>query len=415
MSLPAIEVSHLTKRFVIHHDHSDSLKEILLGRITRRHERTEEFLALDDVSLSVPAGSVFGLIGPNGAGKSTLLKCLAKIYEPDSGSIVVRGRMSSLLELGTGFHPDLTGRENVFLNASILGLSRKAIAHRFDDIVAFAELERFIDNPIKTYSSGMVVRLGFSVATCVEPEILLVDEVLAVGDTRFKRKSRERMENLLTSGCTIVLVAHDLGTIRSLCTEAASLVDSKVRCLGTAADVVDDYTKLMAEADRAASGGAGQGGSDAGERFAAAGTIIRSSLLDAMGTEVDAVEPNAPFAVRVVVDAGRCPDEAILTLSLRSGDGTLLSFLTSNEVLSSLPSRGEVVAEATLDGLRLASGQYEVTVGVRDSRTGQIVDRADRALRFAVTGSSAAGYLTPVTTWTRRQVGSDLAAELRTR
>jgi ABC-2 type transport system ATP-binding protein len=411
---PAIEVSHLTKRFVIHHDHSDSLKEMLLGRITRRQERSEEFLALDDVSLSVPAGSVFGLIGPNGAGKSTLLKCLAKIYEPDAGSIVVRGRMSSLLELGTGFHPDLTGRENVFLNASILGLSRKAIARRFDDIVAFAELERFIDNPIKTYSSGMVVRLGFSVATCVEPEILLVDEVLAVGDTRFKRKSRERMENLLTSGCTIVLVAHDLGTIRSLCSEAASLVDSKVRCLGTAADVVDDYTKLMAEADRAASGGGGQGGSD-GERFAAAGTIVRSSLCDTSGAEVDAVEPSAPFVVRVVVDAARCPADAILTLSLRSGDGTLLSFLTSNEVLTSLPSHGEVVAEAALEGLRLASGQYEVTVGVRDARTSQIVDRADRAMRFAVTGKAAAGYVSPVTTWSRRELGSDVAAELRTR
>ena len=172
--------------------------------------RYEEFWALGDVSFEVAEGTTFGLIGHNGSGKSTLLKCLARILEPDQGTIRIDGQMSALLELGAGFHPELSGRENVYLNGSILGLSKRQIDRRFDDIVGFAGLERFIDTPVKNYSSGMYVRLGFSVAINVDPDMLLVDEVLAVGDEEFQRKCLERFAELRDAGKTIVVVTHSL-------------------------------------------------------------------------------------------------------------------------------------------------------------------------------------------------------------
>jgi ABC-2 type transport system ATP-binding protein len=182
---PVITVDHVSKRFRLYHERNQSLKASVLrgGRA-----RFEEFWALDDVSFEVPEGSTFGLIGENGSGKSTLLKCIARILRPDKGSISARGKLSALLELGAGFHPELSGRENVYLNGSILGLSKKQLDERFDEIVAFAGIEHFIDTPVKNYSSGMYVRLGFSVAINVDPDLLLIDEVLAVGDAEFQRK-----------------------------------------------------------------------------------------------------------------------------------------------------------------------------------------------------------------------------------
>jgi ABC-type polysaccharide/polyol phosphate transport system ATPase subunit len=390
----AIEVRSVSKRFILNHDHQDSWKEVLLHGLRRRRESREVFTALDDVSLEVEPGTVFGLIGPNGAGKSTLLKCLAHIYLPDSGSIRVNGRMSSLLELGTGFHPDLSGRENVYLNGSILGLPRKEIARRFDEIVGFAELERFIDNPIKTYSSGMVVRLGFSVATCIEPEVLLVDEVLAVGDTRFKRKSRQRMEELLTSGSTIVLVAHDLPTIKSLCRDAASLVDGRVRRVGDAADVVDDYLRLVADQP------------DDVDLADHRGALVSAHLLDEDLRPISVVELGERVVVRVVVDAARCPPAPTITLSLRSVDGALLSFFSSNDTDIDVSYEGQIAVDAVVDGLRLAPGPYDFTVGLRDGETKELVDRIDRAVEFTVEGPSRSGYVVPLTAWSAEPVVS---------
>ncbi|MGB9890866.1 MAG: ABC transporter ATP-binding protein, partial [Anaerolineae bacterium] len=178
----AIQFSNVSKKFTLHHERARSFQELAVGLVRRNNRSREEFWALRDVSFTVDHGETVGIIGPNGAGKSTVLKLISRIIEPTSGRIEVRGRIGALLELGAGFHPDLTGRENIYLNGSILGLSRAEIRRRLDDIIAFAELERFIDVPVKHYSSGMYVRLGFSVAVHTDPEILLVDEVLAVGD-----------------------------------------------------------------------------------------------------------------------------------------------------------------------------------------------------------------------------------------
>lgn len=203
--MAAVEVVNLWKKFRIYHERAISLKErvIFWGR-----QRAEDFWALKNINLTVPRGTTVGLIGRNGSGKSTLLKIINRILYPTEGEVRVRGRVSTLLELGAGFHPDFTGRENIFLNASILGLTRREIKERLDDIIAFAELGDFIDNPVRNYSSGMYMRLGFAVAVHVDPEILLIDEVLAVGDLAFQEKCLTRIRELQGQGKTIIFVTH---------------------------------------------------------------------------------------------------------------------------------------------------------------------------------------------------------------
>ncbi|MCP5026765.1 MAG: ABC transporter ATP-binding protein, partial [Actinomycetia bacterium] len=221
----AIIVEDVSKRFKLHHERVQSLKERII-RSGRNH--TEDFWALRDINLDIATGETVGLMGHNGSGKSTLLKIAGGILRPTTGSVTMNGRVASLLELGAGFHPDLTGRENVYLNASILGISKRDVDLRFDDIVSFAELEQFIDTPVKTYSSGMYVRLGFAVAVNVEPDILLVDEVLAVGDETFQRKCLDRVRQFQTDGRTIVIVSHSAEQIRQVCTRAVVLDHGQV-------------------------------------------------------------------------------------------------------------------------------------------------------------------------------------------
>ena len=237
MAAPAIEVNGVSKRFQLVKSRNSTLKGTIFNGF--RRASCEEFWALDDVSFEVPEGSTFGLVGHNGSGKSTLLKCLAQDPTgPTRARSRTRGAVSALLELGAGFHPELSGRDNVYLNASILGLCRKEVDRRFDDIVGFAGLERFIDTPVKNYSSGMYVRLGFAVAINVEPDILLVDEVLAVGDAEFQERCLAKFAEFRASGRTVVLVSHGMGNVRALCDQAVLLEHGKVIGEGTADDVV---------------------------------------------------------------------------------------------------------------------------------------------------------------------------------
>jgi lipopolysaccharide transport system ATP-binding protein len=235
----AIAVSKVWKKFRLYQEHSHSLKERV---IFWRRRPGDEFWALKDVTLEVPRGQTLGLIGANGSGKSTLLKVISRILYPDCGEVKVHGRVSTLLELGAGFHPDFTGRENIFLNASILGLGRRETRERLGDIIAFSELGGFIDNPIRSYSSGMYMRLGFSVAVHADPDVLLVDEVLAVGDLSFQRKCLERIRELQRRGTTIVLVTHVPEQVLTYCHQAAWLDRGQLRFVGPAADVVGMYT-----------------------------------------------------------------------------------------------------------------------------------------------------------------------------
>ncbi|MGV1034561.1 MAG: ABC transporter ATP-binding protein [Microbacteriaceae bacterium] len=201
----------------------------------------EDLWALQDVSFDVPEGSTFGLIGSNGSGKSTLLKCLAKIYYPNSGTITANGRLAAMLEVGSGFHPELSGRDNIFLNGSILGMSRKTIQQKFDEIVDFSGVEQFLDQPVKNYSSGMYVRLGFSVAISVDPDILVVDEVLAVGDAEFQAKCLGKFATFKAEGKTVIVVTHSEETLVEMCDQAAWLEKGTLRTLGPAKEVMGQY------------------------------------------------------------------------------------------------------------------------------------------------------------------------------
>jgi ABC-type polysaccharide/polyol phosphate transport system ATPase subunit len=237
-----IEIAGVSKQFRLYRERYTTLKERLVKFGVQRYE---PFWALRDVSLDIAGGETIGLIGANGSGKSTLLKIIAGILRPSSGSVSTRGRVGALLELGAGFHPDLTGRENVYLNASILGLSKKETDGHFDEIVAFAELEPFINNQVKHYSSGMYVRLGFAVAVHVNPEILLVDEVLAVGDEAFQRKCLDKVRQFQSEGRTIVFVTHAVDMVSEICARAAFLHHGQLMALGDSAEVVREFRETL--------------------------------------------------------------------------------------------------------------------------------------------------------------------------
>jgi lipopolysaccharide transport system ATP-binding protein len=237
----AISFDDVSKRFVLRHERAYTVLESMIGLVKPTRRRTEEFWALRDVSFEIVAGETFGIIGPNGAGKSTVLKLMARILEPTSGEVTVRGRISPLLELGAGFHPELTGRENVYLNAALFGVSQAEAQDRYDQIVEFSELRDFIDAPLKHYSSGMYMRLGFAVAANIIPDVLLVDEVLAVGDEAFQKKCLSKIEEFRREGRTIVFVSHDLPTVRRICHQALWLDRGQVRATGPSEQVVDDY------------------------------------------------------------------------------------------------------------------------------------------------------------------------------
>jgi len=243
----AIIVDHVSKRFKKYSRRGyTTLKDAVVKGHLFRFSRDRGYIeALKDVTFTVPQGTVLGIIGPNGAGKSTLLRLIAGIYRPSSGKIVVNGRVSALLNLGLGFHPELTGRENIIIGGLAMGLSRREIMKRMDEIIHFAELEDFIDAPVRTYSAGMYMRLAFSVAINVDPDVLLLDEVLAVGDAHFVEKSRARMDEFKKSGKTILLVTHDLPTAKNWCHQALWLDGGKIQALGKSTEVVDLYLRNL--------------------------------------------------------------------------------------------------------------------------------------------------------------------------
>jgi len=243
----AVVVDRVSKRFRLYHERNQTLKSAIMRRRRSRHE---DFWALRDISFEVPQGSTFALIGSNGSGKSTLLKCLAKIYAPTEGRISYSGRMAAMLEVGSGFHSELSGRENIFLNGSILGMSRKEITAKYDEIVAFSGVEQFIDQPVKNYSSGMYVRLGFSIAIHVMPDILVVDEVLAVGDAEFQAQCVDKFQELHRDGRTVIVVSHSMDMISKLCDRAAWIEKGDLRTVGAVGDVIADYQGSLGLGDR---------------------------------------------------------------------------------------------------------------------------------------------------------------------
>lgn len=246
---PAIEVKNISKSYIINHKNKASYSTLKddLGNIIRRpfgkqrDSGEEQFWALKNINFEVPPGEIFGVIGKNGSGKSTLLKILSRIVDPTEGSVHIRGRVASLLEVGTGFHPELTGRENIYFNGSMLGMSRNEVTRKFNEIVEFSEIEKFIDTPVKFYSSGMYVRLAFSVAAHLDPEILILDEVLAVGDASFQKKSMNKILSTMREGRTVLFVSHNTSAVRQLCTKGILLNKGHVEVSGNIGDIIDRY------------------------------------------------------------------------------------------------------------------------------------------------------------------------------
>lgn len=234
----AVTVDHVSKSFRMYKERNQTLKSAIMRGRTSIHE---DFWALKDVSFDVPEGSTFGLIGSNGSGKSTLLKCLANIYYPNKGTISHKGRVAAMLEVGSGFHSELSGRENIYLNGSILGMSKKQVDSRLEEIIDFSGVEQFIDQPVKNYSSGMYVRLGFAISINIDPDILVVDEVLSVGDAEFQQKCFGRFRDLKAEGKTVILVSHSTDTVLSMCNQAAWINKGELQRVGDAKSTIKAY------------------------------------------------------------------------------------------------------------------------------------------------------------------------------
>lgn len=238
----AIEVKNVSMRFNMSKEKIDSLKEYVVKFFTKSL-MFEEFWALRDVNFDVKKGEVFGIVGLNGAGKSTILKTIAGVLKPTMGKVNINGKIAPLIELGAGFDLDLTARENIFLNGAVLGHSRRFMNEKFDEIVEFSELKNFLDVPLKNYSSGMVARIGFSIATIVEPEILIVDEILSVGDFQFQEKCERKIQNMIQKGTTVIIVSHSIAQIEKLCNRVMWLDHGKIKMIGNTDDVCDEYKK----------------------------------------------------------------------------------------------------------------------------------------------------------------------------
>jgi len=370
----AISVVDVSKKYRLYHERNQTLKAAILRR---RRARYEEFWALRDVSFDIAPGTTFGLIGENGSGKSTLLKCMANILRPDKGSIGVTGKLSALLELGAGFHPELSGRENVFLNGAILGLSKKQITARFDEIIAFAGLEQFVDSPVKNYSSGMYLRLGFSVAINVNPDVLLIDEILAVGDAEFQHKCAEKFAELRESGKTIIIVSHALETIRNFCDEAALLDHGRVRSIGIASKVVDDYLEGV-HIDRSRK--------DEGPRHGSGEIRIeRVQLLDATGKRTTSTRTGEAVTLRLEFATTEPVERPVFGFGIGRIDGvgvTGPNMRDYDAIPEKLDGRGFV--DYHIDWLPLLPGTYDVSVSVYDFNIARQYDGRVRALRFDV-------------------------------
>jgi len=385
----AVRLEGVSKKFTLRYDRPRSFQEAFLSVLRgRRRDTREAFWALKDVSVDVQAGETLGLIGPNGAGKSTVLKLISRIIEPTTGKVEVNGRVGALLELGAGFHPDLTGRENIYLNGSILGLSRGQIRQKLDDIVAFAELERFIDVPVRHYSSGMYVRLGFSVAVHTEPEVLLVDEVLAVGDYNFQHKCLDRIVRLQQGGVTICYVSHDLGSVQRLCSQAAWLENGVVQAAGDVIDTVSAYLKYMAR--RADSVGAASTGReaplDAPQRWGSGEVqIVSVSFLDAEGRARNIFHCGETWALRLHYRAATRIDKPVFGLAIHRADG--VHVCGPNTAFSDVHIpfiNGEGHVTYCVHSLSLMEGTYFVSVAVHNQADTAMYDYQDRLYSFSV-------------------------------
>ena len=370
-----VEAVDVSKRFRLIHERNNSLKATVMRR---RRVVAEDFWALRNVSIQVRRGETFGLIGENGSGKSTMLKCLTRILTPTTGEVRVDGKVSALLELGAGFHPELSGRENIFLNGAILGLPQSELKKRFDEIVDFAGVGPFIDEPVKNYSSGMYVRLGFSVAINVDPDVLFVDEVLAVGDESFQRKCNDKFSDLRRAGKTIVLVSHSMGSVQALCDRVAWFSHGQLLQVGEPRNVIEAYTDTVQVDRHVDEFGNPRWGS--GE-----GRIVGASWLAPDGSQTSRIHGGRATQLRIFYETSEAIERPVFTVTISTLEGYEVSSPSSRDV-DCVPEKldGSGVVDVTFDPLRLLPGTYEVSFSLTDHSGLHAYDVRRNLIKFDV-------------------------------
>lgn len=400
MSTSIIKVENLSKRFLIGHESPErytTLRDTMVkrakkivslpARMRNRQPKktTEEFWALKNVDFEVQQGDRLGIIGRNGAGKSTLLKVLSRITEPTKGMIKIKGRVASLLEVGTGFHPELTGRENVYLNGAILGMARSEIRRKFDEIVSFAEVEKFLDTPVKRYSSGMYVRLAFAVAAHLEPEILIVDEVLAVGDVQFQKKCLGKMEDVSKeNGRTVLFVSHNMGAITKLCNKAILLNQGTILENSTPERIISSYLSLNENSsDYVNFENVTQRRGSGKTRFKWAELY---SLTNDMRTRDFSIGED--LSIRFCIGYGKTPQTGFplrMSVELKSSDGTKIANMIDEDSAYHIPSfDGELQLEVVLKDLRLYPDAYYLSLYVGDNSSQDVYDYLEDCISFEI-------------------------------
>lgn len=392
----AVEIKDLSKKYRLYSGKKyRTVKDLFVRGIFKRGTKglsglIDSFWALTDINLDVPEGKMLGIIGSNGSGKSTLLKIVAGILKPTKGVVLTKGRISALIELGAGFHPEFSGRENIFINGIVLGLSKKEIKERFDDIVSFAGLEDFIDNPVKTYSSGMYMRLGFSIAVSVEPDILLIDEILAVGDEAFQHKCVSRINDFKRQGKTILFVSHDLGVVERLCDEVAWLDDGVLKSHGQGRMVVDQYLEHVSQEEEKAYAEEQkvrnrEAGVDSSRRWGSKEVEIYSvKLLDKGGKERYVYEPGESAVIELRYLARKRISDPVFGIGIFRSDG--ICCYGSNTAIDGLSIpyvEGEGAIKVYLNSIDLIEGDYYLDVATHD-RNGYPYDYHSRLYTFAV-------------------------------
>lgn len=410
----SIEVRNITKSFKVYFDKGTTLKERVLFKSRNRYEERQ---VLKGISFEVKSGEALGLIGHNGCGKSTTLKLLTKIMYPESGTIEMKGRVSSLIELGAGFHPDMSGRQNIYINASIFGLSRKEIDERLDTIIDFSELREFIDNPVRTYSSGMYMRLAFAVAINVDADILLIDEILAVGDANFQVKCFDKLRELKSKGVTIVIVTHDTGVVERFCNNAVWINDGLICAYGSTSKVVDAYLNYM-NGLKLKSGAEAESGSEKVERIQPKPVInenidysanrfglgkikIEEGILrNYKGEKVSALESGKDCTIEIYYKVEEPLDEYVFGIGIYSMDGlTLTGSNTQLDRIHVPHTKMNGVVKCHIKSLPLLKGEYILNIAVVD-RNGTPMDFYRDYMHFnVVSNDRSVGYISMERKW----------------
>ena len=404
MSDTVIRAKNLGKKYSINREHRQqyvALRDVVVSQVHRIKERflspslsdsnsQEAFWALQDISFEVKRGDRVGIIGQNGAGKSTLLKIISQITDPTTGFVEMRGRISSLLEVGTGFHPELTGRENIFLNGAVLGMTKREVHRKFDEIAAFAEVEKFLDTPDKHYSSGMYVRLAFSVAAHLEPEILIVDEVLAVGDIAFQKKCLGRIHEISEKGCTILFVSHNIPFVRSICNKGLLFEEGKLVQNGNINDVIEIYLKNVIKS------------SDWGTKvwtsdLAPTGGGVRLKevcILDESHQPLERLDLREPFSLLVKYEVGHAVRGLRLGFTIKNSDGVVVC--GSNDLdgtTKTVRGRGLYVSRCLFPGHLFNEGIYTIRFGADIPPSSSPLFRTSQCLQFRVEDTEGHGLL----------------------